>query len=231
MAIDTTTALYSGAQFHPGARRVGPAIHRPFAVVVHTTDMLPKSFGNLIKAQMNSPGPTAHVFIGRDETQGVHQIVPFNRNGEHAGGEVHGWWRDATGRRYHPNECSIGIEVHSGGLLKIAGGRFIHDDTGTVISPLDVVLDRKRRSWHFITEYSKTQLRLLLSDLRNYVATPPNGLELLPNATYASQGVAGSAESVRKTLVGHWTLDPINKTDPGYLQEFVNTLALEQNWK
>ncbi len=208
--------IWNKAQYkpaHPG--RVGPAITAK-TLVVHTTDMLPESFQALVKAWTTSAtnGACAHFLIGRDENQGVIQFVPTTKNGNHAGGPVHGNYRLPTGALLHPNVVAVGVELHGAGLLRRVAGKWIHPDSGREIQSQDVYLDTHGRGWHTITPYQLRMLAALIVDLG--LPGLPVGTTVAPDATYASQGVADyAATNLGPTIVGHCTLDPINKTDPG----------------
>lgn len=195
---------------HPG--RVGGAI-RPKTMVVHTTDMMPNTFDSLVKAwtTTESSGACAHFLIGRDKTQGVVQFVPIYRNANHAGGKVHGNYINTAGL-IHPNLVAIGVELHGAGLLTYKDGKWIHKDSGTTVAPSDVYVDSHHRGWQIITPYQFEMLEKLLRDicLEGLPAT-----EVKPDASYESQGVAYYAACASSKVVGHVTLDPINKTDPG----------------
>ncbi len=204
-------AVYMPA--HPG--RVGPAIV-PKTLVVHTTDMMPDSFQALVKAWTTSAtnGACAHFLIGRDATQGVVQFVPITKNGNHAGGLIHGNYKLPTGALLHPNVVAVGIELHGAGLLRLTNGKWVHQDSGRVVESSDVYVDSHKRGWHVITPYQLRMLAALIVDLG--LPGLPVGTTVAPDATYASQGVADYAgTNLGPTIVGHCTLDPINKTDPG----------------
>lgn len=205
--------------------RVGGTI-LPRAIVVHTTDMHPSQFGALRKAWQERPGDgaCAHFVIGRDATQGVLQFVSITRNGNHAGGNPHGWWRsppvnprtDGNGTLYHPNTVAVGIELHAAGQLKPTGkpGEYRHPDSGLLVPASEVELDAKGRPWHKVTPYQYAILRDLINDLMPLLGAWERGTAVKPDDTYESQGVPWAA-TPSIDVVGHVTLDPVNRNDPG----------------
>ncbi len=229
---------------HPS--RVGGPID-PGAVVVHTTDMRPNDFDALVRAWTTRPGPAcAHFIIGRTSKQGLVQLTSILRNGNHAGGPVrngaaqHGWWGDSkTGRRIHPNHLSVGIEVHAAGLLKwldpaktvagyVEGGKIREKFSGD-----EIYVDSLVRPWHAVTPYQLATLEELLSDLQPAL-NPRGGLEPRPlqpflknrSAWDTSYAVPGS-----NTLVGHASLSPGRKMDPGpQIMAFINHIAEKNKW-
>ena len=198
---------------HPG--RVGGIIV-PKAVVVHTTDMHPDQFGGLVKAwtERKGAGNCAHFLIGRTADKGVIQFMPIVRNGNHAGGSNgHGWFKSASGRM-HPNAISVGIELEAAGKLKWNGTRWIHPDTGKAI-PFDEVFRLGKQGFQTITPYQVEQLKDLVLALKACLLPLPAGTEVVPFGSYAENGVASWARAASPVVVGHVTLDPTNKTDPG----------------
>lgn len=206
------------AQAHPG--RIGNAIV-PRAIVVHTTDMAPGTFNALIKSwtTQRGRGNAAHFLIGRNGE--VVQFAPITRNANHAGGKTHGWWKTATGQ-IHPNTAAVGIELDCAGRLKQrADGTPYHPDTGKAIPLADVYWDSKGRPWHKVTEPQLYTLRKLIDDLK--VALKPMDAKVAPSGDYRKNGVAHYAPANNPWLVGHVTLDPVNKTDPGpQVMEWLN---------
>lgn len=223
---------YLGAKWspiHPG--RVGGAI-RPWATVVHTTDMAPESFGSLLRAWKASAGrgAGAHFLLGRDASQGLHQLADVGVNGNHAGGKPAHGWIAVGGKMLHPNRVTVGIEVHCAGrlILDSAGrwrrwtreaGRTV--PTGAPIPAADVEPDpvHKDRGWHLPTPYQLVELEALLRALGEcpvMVPAPaasqwrvaPSGPEHMP--TWAPSVVIGG-----RPVLGHVTLDPARKSDPG----------------
>ncbi len=210
--------LWQNARYlkaHPG--RVGPAIV-PKTAVIHTTDMMPDSFDALVKAWTTkaSTGACAHFLIGRDKNQGVVQFVPITRNGNHAGGSKgHGWYKSSkTGKVIHPNTVSVGIELHSAGhLVKQSNGTWKHRDSGRLVPKDDVYVDSRGKGWMRVTPYQLGMLSLLLQSLQ----LPGLSEEwcLVSNGTYAENGVNYFAPTTQTKVVGHVTMDPLNKQDPG----------------
>lgn len=210
--------------FWPSARRVdadpgriGAAIN-PWAVVVHTTDMVPSSFAALIAAWQSKPGAgdCAHFLIGRTEADGVVQLVPITRNANHAGGPQHGVFVAADGTTYHPNSVSVGIELHcAGGVQRIGGAwRLVEDGqpTGEAIPDLDVILDpvRPGRGWHVVTEYQYQQLAALLLELEESgLSAAPKGV--VARSTFETPQAWGLGTG---RIVGHVSLDARNRSDP-----------------
>jgi hypothetical protein len=209
---------YSGATHeaaHPG--RMGGEI-TPVMIVVHTTDMLPGEFRALMTAWTTKPGDgaCAHFVIDRDGT--IYQLVPINRNGNHAGGPGHGVVM-IKGKNVHPNLVAVGIEVHcAGGVHLIAGewrlveGGVAH---GAPVPATEVTPDpiRPGRGWHQMAPAQVTSLRTLVVDIRGALAPVTDG----PNAKSTGQAVPAWAEAARTDrdrVVGHVNLDPEHRSDP-----------------
>lgn len=200
------------------AQRVGGAIS-PWAVVVHTTDMVPEEWKALVNAWTTRPGDgaCAHFLIGRSADEGVVQFVPIHRNGNHAGGPEHGVFDTAAARAIHPNLVAVGIELHcAGGLRKVNGAwRFMeaHVVHGAPIPEADVIVDEQRpdRGWHVVTDYQRDRLSALLVDLELVLAPLPAGAACRATGKEAvpAWGVPRSAR-----VVGHVSLDPANRADP-----------------
>jgi Putative peptidoglycan binding domain len=222
---------YFGAKrwdVHP--RRLGGAI-KPAGVVDHTMDMAPGTMAALLRAWAKSPttGAGAHFVLGRrpataDELvsleapgAGLVQIAPVYCNGNHAGGTPgHGWLQYPDGRKVHPNLKYIGIEIDCAGALQKNGGNYIHTSSGKIIPREDVFIDDKGRAWHKITDYQFEQIAKLHDALEAEVLEAfPAGTKIVPNGSYSLNGVTWAVTpGVR--FVGHVTLDPIRKRDPGY---------------
>jgi N-acetyl-anhydromuramyl-L-alanine amidase AmpD len=205
------------AKAHPG--RIGLPIV-PRAIVVHVTDTAPGGFDAIVKSWTAKAGAgnAAHFMIGRTPKDGIVQFVPVTRNGNHAGGKTHGWWRDKAGRLIHPNTCSVGIEIDCGGRLKqYSDGAYYHPTSGKEIPIADVYFDSKGRAWHKPTDYQKAALKSLIAHLRRIVQPMPADWTIVPNGDYGNLGVAYFAPSAHRDLVGHVTLDPSNRSDPGPL--------------
>ena len=199
--------------------RVGPAI-KPWAIVLHTTDMLPGTFDAIVKSWTTTAGvgQCANFLIGRTPEQGTVQFVPIDRNSNHAGGPTHGWFL-VDGKRVHPNTVSIGIEIHNAGQLRLVDGKWRSWDyqhkqpQGDPFEPADVEVDQHRptRGWHRLTQYQHDTLTALLADLEAVLAPMPANVTVESNGPQTSQWA--KVQSCR--IVGHVTLDPARKTDPG----------------
>lgn len=224
---------YFGARkfpIHP--RRMGGEIE-PCGVVDHTTDMMPGTMPALLKRWRNeqSNGAGAHFVLGRRAPTaaelmseefpscGLVQLTPIYRNGNHAGGNPsHGWVlyprEGKSPQQVHPNLVYIGIEIDCAGKLVKSGQAFIHTATGKVIPREDVFIDERGKPWHRVTEYQFEQLAQLHDEIEKVLKPFPAGTTVRPNGSYQLNGVSwGALPGVR--FVGHVTLDPIRKTDPG----------------
>lgn len=203
-------SLATYKEMYPG--RIGRAII-PRTLVVHTTDMRPGTFAALVRnwTSQLGRGNGAHFLIGRTANDGVVQFAPIFRNANHAGGIKPG----SIGG-IHPNTCSVGVELDNAGRLvrEAYGQRWLHPDTKTFIPTKDVFVDEKGRGWHKVTAYQLEMLSYLWNALKPILKPWPDGTKVQPNATYASQG-AQYAECVSPSLIGHASINPVNKTDPG----------------
>lgn len=197
----------------------------PGAVVVHTTDMLPNTFEPLLKQWHSTPGAgaCANMLIGRDAKQGVVQLTPFGRNGNHAGGPTHGnfyYVDEAKGTKaIHPNLVTFGIEVHGAGRLfwkKGSGFRvaqFIEDKkVKGEFGIADIYIDSLNRPWHLVTNYQLERLDALLADLKPMLTGTL--FKVLPSGPWKENAVE-FAKPFLAQLVGHASLDPVSKSDPG----------------
>lgn len=217
------------AGWYGAARRVdahrgrvgGPIVAETF--VIHTTDCMPGSMPAIVKSWSTTAGngACAHGILGRSATDGLVQMIPFDRNGNHAGGTPrHGWYRDVHAAQesktlVHPNTIAIGIELDCAGYLgRQVNGKWIHPDTKREVAPADVDVDEHGRGWHKLTSYQYDQLALLLDEVLPTLAPMHAGLTLAPNGGYVENGVPWASTSQAR-VVGHVTLDPTNKTDPG----------------
>jgi N-acetyl-anhydromuramyl-L-alanine amidase AmpD len=235
--VDGKYTLARFVQAHAG-RMGGPLT--PKAAVVHTTDMLPNDFAGLVRQWSESDGSyaCANFIIGRDTTQGLVQMVPVNRNSNHAGGKVHGWWETADGSLIHPNLVAVGIEVHNAGRLSwLSSDRAVYQENGRTLGEFrvgagEVFVDNLGRPWHKVTDYQKDTLARLLRDLHELFL--PLQAHVKPDAALVkdrSKWDMSYAEPACQTLVGHASLDPINKMDPGpELMAFINDFAKKENW-
>lgn len=207
------------AQIHPG--RDGGAI-KPWGVVVHTTDMHPSTFDALVRAWQRGAGrgAGAHFLIGRTPAEGIVQMVDVGRNSNHAGGQTHGWF-ESGGEHIHPNLVTVGIEVHAaGGVRKVDAQWRCWSDGKPVGTPLpasEVQQDPKRelRGWHVPNAYQLAELERLLDALAQcpLVVRSPAALTIKPNGT--APAWAPRLDWMGLTVVGHVTLDPNDKSDPG----------------
>lgn len=212
------------------AGRVGGTID-PEVVVVHTTDCMPGSMCAIVKSwsTVAGNGACAHFVIGRSAVDGVVQLIPTNRNGNHAGGSPkHGWYQVPKGpggtasgpMQIHPNTIAIGIELDCAGYLGrpvrvlSTGPMWIHPDTRREVAAADVDVDGRGTGWHRVTTYQLDALGKLIDELRHSMRVPRPGLTVAPNGDYKENGVPWAA-ATQAGVVGHATLDPTNKTDPG----------------
>lgn len=242
-----SSGWYDGVKVvQANAGRVGVPIV-PEAVVVHTTDMLPDAFNALLKAWSTSAGSgaAAHFILGRTPEQGLVQMIPITRNGNHAGGPtksgkvLHGWFVTKTGALIHPNLLSVGIEVHNAGALQWKPGSDYriaqYVDNKRVLAEFvdgDTFVDNFGRPWHAATKYQLETLEQLLIDLHPVLKV--SSVEPRADAAFIqdrSRWDTSYAVPTANTLVGHVSLDPINKTDPGpQLMTFINALAQKEHW-
>jgi hypothetical protein len=198
------------------ASRIGGDI-TPFAVVVHTTDMVPGALDGLLHRWSTEAGSgdCAHFIIGRDATQGIVQLAPITKNANHAGGDGHGSFVAPNNQKWHPNLVSVGIEVHcAGGLYKVNGNWFLLENgvaQGPAIPDEDVIQDENRadRAWHKVTDYQYEQLGALLDGLEDVLAP-------LPASCTASSIEPPPAWGVFATgrVVGHVSLHASQRNDP-----------------
>lgn len=222
--VDGWWSLARRVDAHAG--RVGGPIVAS-TVVVHTTDMAPGTMGTLVAAWKRSAGrgACAHFVLGRTPEDGIVQMIPITRNGNHAGGSKlvdgklvpwHGDWR-IGGRLVHPNRVAVGIELDCAGHLgkRVPGKGWVHRDSGVVIPEPDVHVDAKKVGWHKVTDYQLEMLGRLLDDVGPELAPLPADAQVIPNGTYVENGVPWAAVEGLPRVVGHVTLNPNNKTDPG----------------
>lgn len=193
------------------------------SVVVHTTDTYPGGFKAIVNSWTKTVGAhnCAHFLIGRSEDDGTVQFVTMNNNANHAGGIKHGWYRRAKdGMLLHPNEWSVGIEIDNAGRVYASNtsSDFVHKDTGKHINKEDVYTDKVHgHHWHKITDYQKTTLRNLMDDILSRAEKTrfkKDQVVIVSNGSY-KDNLAEWAAPWRPDVVGHATLDPYNKSDPG----------------
>lgn len=198
---------------HPG--RIGGPI-TPCAITVHTTDMPPEDFGALVASWQEHPaaGDCAHFVIGRTPADGLVQMVPISHNANHAGGPRHGWFVDAKGNQWHPNELSVGIEIHCAGRVrKNSFWRCVDGSTltGAAIPASDVISDPEHPGygWHCVTDWQYQQLEALITALFGVMAPVPTGLHAVsPSQTPAPWAVLAGR------VCGHCSLDFAEREDP-----------------
>lgn len=122
----------------------------------------------------------------------------------------------------HPNTIAIGIELDCAGYLgrpvgdgvRVVSRRWIHPDTKREVAACDVDVDERGIGWHKVTSYQLDTLAALIDAVRPTMKPVRPGLRVSPNGTYKDNGVSW-ASTQQADVVGHVTLDPTNKTDPG----------------
>ena len=229
---------YSEAKVFPtNPGRVGPPIS-PRSVVVHTTDCQPGSMPALLVNTQRARGDGGgyHFLIGKqparnadDISGGIVQLVSILRNGNHAGGRPsHGWFKTKAGALIHPNTCTVGIELDNAGLLKKVNGKWIHTDSGREIK--DPFIDAKGRGWEWVTLYQLEALKKMLLALDAVMPKFEEGVTVVPNGTYKANGVYPEAIAPSVRVVGHFSLDPTRKNDPGpQVMDFLRDLHTNDN--
>jgi hypothetical protein len=201
---------------HPG-RVGGPIV--AFAEVAHSTDMVPESFDALVRSTTTTPGEgnCFHFLFGRTPAQGVIQSVSILRNANHAGGKGHGVFFDASGKTYHPNLVSIGVEFHCAGGVRRIGGqwRFFEDGAvhGKPLPDAEVTQDPKRpdRGWHNLTDYQREQWVKLTADLEPVLAPIPKGLG---SKSLVEAAPTWAVMPLGQRVAGHVSLDAARRADP-----------------
>lgn len=211
-------SLATYKEMHSG--RIGRSII-PRTLVVHTTDMRPGTFAALVRnwTSQLGRGNGAHFLIGRTEADGIVQFAPIHRNANHAGGPNCG----SIGG-LHPNTISVGVELHANGLLKKVKGKWANSDNTETYPDSEVFVDEHGRGWHRITEYQRDMLKRLWEALKPTLKPWPAGTKVQPNAAYAPNGVR-YAEAQSPALVGHVSMNVLNKRDPG-----PEVMALINSW-
>lgn len=198
---------------HPG--RVGPVI-QPFAVVIHTTDMPPGSLPGLINRWTSQPGEGngSHFVIGRSAAEGFYQLVPIDRNGNHAGGPGHGSFTDGS-HTWHPNSVSVGIELHCAGQVRMHEGQWRLFSEGAPSGPPIPVGEvipnpnNPQRGWQIVTPYQYEQLAALLDGLEATIGDLPAGCVATSIAPVPAYGQFPTGR-----IVGHVSLDADSRGDP-----------------
>ncbi|TXH41010.1 MAG: N-acetylmuramoyl-L-alanine amidase [Desulfurellales bacterium] len=210
--------------------RIGPP-RTLRAVVVHTTDMSPRSFDALVKSWTTTPGECArrgvgaHFLIGRTPEQGVVQLASVLNKTAHAGGKSAGYWllhdpAEEQGSSINPNDIAVGIEVHNAGELRRVNGRWCQVEringkpvAGKWTCPdEDVEVDSRlpTRGWHKTTQYQLEVLGPLLQMLDRTMPPLPIGSIARPRTGECA--LWQQTQSAR--VVGHCSLDPTRKSDP-----------------
>jgi len=207
---------------HPG--REGGAI-KPVVFYVHTTDCRPGTFGVIAKRWQEEAGngAGANFLLGKTPETGLIQMTPIYRNANHAGGSkliggklvpFHGDYV-INGKKVHPNLIANGLELDNAGRLKKnARGQWVHVDSGYVFDDADVYVDERGKGYERVTEYQFEVLGVLLDAWVRTTSPPPAGTTIAPNGDYPGNG-AEWARVERYRIVGHATINPLNKTDPG----------------
>lgn len=208
---------------HPG--RLGPHIDLS-TIVVHTTDTPPGGFNAIVKSWTETAGlgNAATFLLGQTPEDGLVQFASIYNNTNHAGGAKHGWWTvpGVRGSAIHPNSISVGIEVDNAGKLTLTKGGYLHKDTGKLFPRSEVYAHTDGSFWHKITDYQREQLKFLIADLRAVIGTKAHNYTVVPNGAY-KDNQAMWAVPVNPELLGHASLDPYNKTDPGpEIMELIN---------
>lgn len=229
MIAGTISGYWPGARIvpaHPG--RVGPTI-KPTGGIIHTTDTLVGSMGAIVNSWAHN-GPQiingvwhntdcANMIIPARASDGPPvQMVPWDRNANHAGGLDHGMYTAPNGSAVHPNTCCFGIELEAPGRLRwipdTVGGHWMHPDTGHVIDPSQVFVDSSGHGWGLITPYQLDTLAGVLGDLVPQLYIPGPG-RITTTGTYAANQVPWAACPDSAIITGHASSNPVQKTDPG----------------
>jgi len=198
------------------AGRMGPSI-RAVATGLHSTDMLPDDWEALIDSWSKRPGDgaCANFLLGRDERQGVVQLVPTTRNSNHMGGTGHGVFV-IGGREVHPNLVTNSIEIHCAGGVRLVNGQWRLVENGAAHgAPLpaeDVIPDPARpgRGLHKITDYQRAMVKQLLADLHAAQAPLPAGTS---TRAFGETPPSWSKHAGCRVVV-HAEMDPVHRADP-----------------
>ena len=205
----------------------------PKAVVFHQTDTAPGGYDAMVRSWTTELGRNAsvHFLVGRGPEDGVTQFIPITRCAYHAGEAGHGWIKTPSGGLMHPNTTMIGIEVDNAGLLTGSPGHWVHPDSGHKIADADVYTDDRNRGWHKMTDYQKVTMTKLIKDLGQAGVQLPEGCTVQIDQTHGNWKANGVAWAeltpIPGYVVGHVTLDPYNKNDPGpagieWIKEWAN---------
>jgi N-acetylmuramoyl-L-alanine amidase len=197
------------------AGRIGPTI-APFAVVVHTTDMVPESWDGLLHrwTTERGAGECAHFIIARDASKGMVQLAPITKNANHAGGKGHGSFV-AGQQSWHPNSVSVGIEVHCAGQVRQVDGqwRLVEEGKpqGAALPDDDVVPDAARKGigYHKVIDYQYEQLGALLDGLETVLGALPDGC-----VAQSIEKPPAYANFPTGRRVGHVSLHAAQRGDP-----------------
>lgn len=219
-----TDGWYNAARRSKSIRGGGPIT--PRGVVLHATACAPGTMASLLRQQatQSGNGSSYHLLLGRRPataaellkeewpSAGLVQINPIYHNGNHAGGARAGFHGRviAPGLPEHPNLHYVGIEIDCACRLQWSHGVAIHPETSTPIAPEDVYLDERGKPWHRVTEYQLETLGRLLVDLDAVLVRFPDGTVIKPNGSVPTWGACSGVR-----FVGHVTLDPANRSDPG----------------
>lgn len=189
----------------------------PYVIVVHTTDTYPGGFKAIVRSWVDTDGAgnAATFMIGRSDEDGLVQFASIYRNSNHAGGVKHGWFVGRADNTIHPNSISVGIEIDNAGKLVKHDGHYMHKDSGKLIPDEDVYIHSDGSAWHKINQYQHEQLKFLIADLRQQFGPVEFGkYRIVPNGAYKDNQALWAVPQ-NNELVGHASLDPYNKSDPG----------------
>jgi hypothetical protein len=95
-----------------------------------------------------------------------------------------------------------------------------------VIPVEDVYIDEKGRGWHKVTQYQMDMLKKLWTALKPCLRAWPATAVVQANGDYTKNGVGHFATAASPALIGHVSLNPLNKSDPGpQVMKEINTWA------
>lgn len=188
----------------------------PRAVVIHSTDMLPRTHNALVRSwtTQRGEGNAAHFLIGRTPEEGITQFVSCLRSANHAGGKLGGGVLIGDKRRIGWNLASIGIEVHNPGALRLDKGFWCYDGEPFRDADDPEVEAMYCRGWLKYTDYQMEAVSTLIQTISVWPWFQP-----LPE--YATISIDGNetpkawARVSDPVLVGHATINPMRKSDPG----------------